>query len=124
MRRLVRMILLGLEDALLEDESPWMCVTCNACEERCPMGVHPFEVGLALRRWQSRKDETYIPPSLPEVFERGHTQAVEKVQALRKSVGLEEVPPTVVKFPELLEKFRAMLRETDVVRENDYMFQA
>ncbi|MFC1994523.1 4Fe-4S dicluster domain-containing protein [Chloroflexota bacterium] len=123
MRRLVRMILLGLEDELLDDETPWMCVTCNACEERCPMGAHPFEVGLAIRRWQSSKDETYIPPSVPEVFERGHTQPVDKVKELRKSVGLEEVPPTIVRFPHLLEKFQAMLRETELVREHDYMFR-
>jgi heterodisulfide reductase subunit C len=122
-RKLVRMVLLGLEDELLEDETPWMCVTCNACEERCPMGVHPFEIGLSIRRWQSREDATYIPPSIPEVFERGHTQPVDRVHELRKSVGLEEMPPTIVKFPELLEKFRDMLRETDVVKKHDFMFR-
>ncbi|MFC1919313.1 4Fe-4S dicluster domain-containing protein [Chloroflexota bacterium] len=122
-RRLVRKVLLGLEEELLDDESPWMCVTCHACEERCPMGVHPFEVSLAIRRWQSRKDESYIPPSVPEVFETGHTQPVNKVQELRRSVGLEEVPPTIVKFPELLRDFQKMLRETDIVKENDYMFK-
>ena len=87
------------------------------------MGVRPFEVGLAIRRWQSRKDEAYIPLAATEVFQRGHTQPVEKVRELRKSVGLEEVPPTVVKFPALLKKFQAMLRETELVRENDYMFK-
>ena len=122
-RRLVRMVVFGLEDELLDDETPWACTTCHACEQWCPMGVHPFEVGLAIRRWQYRNDETFLPPSVPEVFERGHTQAVEKVKDLMKSVGLEEVTPTVVKFPDLLEKFRAMLRETDIVKEHDYMFK-
>ncbi len=122
-RRLVRMVLLGLEDELLEDESPWICVTCTACEEMCPMGVRPFEVGLAIKRWQSRKDETYIPQAATEVFETGHTQPVGKSQELRKPFGLEEVPPTIVKFPELLKKFQAMLKETELVRENDYMFK-
>ena len=117
------MVLLGLEDELLDDETPWTCVTCNACEEMCPMGVHPFEVGLAIRRWQSHQDETYIPPSLPEVFEKGHTQPVDKVIELRKSVGLEAVPPTIVKFPDLLEKYHAMLRETELIKEHDYMFK-
>ena len=123
MRKLVRMVLFGLEDELLDDETPWLCVTCNACEERCPMGVHPFEICLAIRRWQCREDETYIPPSIPEVFQRGHTQPVEKVHELRKSVGLEEIPPTIAKFPELLEKFQDMLRETDIVKEHDFMFR-
>lgn len=123
MRRLVRTVLLGLQDKLLNDESPWMCVTCNACEERCPMGVHPFEVGMAIRRWQSSKDETFVPPSVIEVFERGHTQAVDKSGELRKSVGLDGPPPTIVRFPDLLQKFRAMLRETELVKKNDYMFK-
>ncbi len=123
MRRLIRMILLGLEDELLDDETPWLCVTCSACEELCPMGVRPFEVGLAVRRWQSRKDEAYIPLAAAEIFQRGHTQPVEKARELRKSVGLEEAPPTVVRFPELLKMFQAMLRETEVVRRADYMFK-
>ena len=87
------------------------------------MGVHPFEVCLAIRRWQSHNDETYIPQSLPEVFERGHTQPVEKVKVLRRSVGLEEVPPTIARFPDLLEKFRSMLRQTEIVEEHDFMFK-
>ena len=53
-----------LEDELLEEESPWLCVSCSACEEMCPMDVKPFEICLAIRRWQSRKDEAYIPPSV------------------------------------------------------------
>jgi len=122
-RNLVRKVLLGLEDELLEDETPWLCVTCSACEEMCPMGVHPFEVCLAIRRWQARNDETFIPASVAEVFETGHTQPVGGVGERRRAVGLEEVPPTIARFPGLLEKFREMLRGTDIVRDNDYMFK-
>ena len=122
-RNLVRMVLLGMEDRLIDEESPWLCVTCSACEEMCPMDVKPFELCLAIRRWQSQKDETYIPQAATEIFERGHTQPVEKAQELRKSVRLEEVPASVVKFPELLKKFQDMLEQTDIVKKNDYMFR-
>jgi heterodisulfide reductase subunit C len=122
-RDLVRKVLLGLSDSLLEDETPWLCVTCSACEEMCPMGVHPFEVCLALRRWQARNDESFIPAAVAEVFETGHTQPLDRVAEKRKAVGLDEVPPTIAKFPEMLEKFREMLRETDLVKNNDYMFK-
>jgi len=122
-RTLIRKVLLGLEDMLLEDQTPWLCVTCSACEERCPMEASPFEVCLAIRRWQSRKDETYIPAAITEIFETGHTQAVGQVKEKRKSLGLEEVPPTIIKFPELLKSFQEMLRNTDIVKENDYMFK-
>lgn len=120
-RNLVRMVLLGLEDELLEEETPWMCVSCSVCEEMCPMGVRPFEVCLAIRRWQCKQDETYIPPVTTEMFQQGCTHAYNK--ELRKSLGLKEMPPTIAKFPELLKKFQDMLRKTDLVRENDYMFE-
>ena len=87
------------------------------------MGVKPFEVGLAIRRWQTRKDETYIPLSTTEVFQTGHTQPVEKVGELRRSLGLDEVQPSVVKFPDLLKKFQAMLKDTEIVKDHDYMFK-
>jgi heterodisulfide reductase subunit C len=115
-------VLLGLEDDLLDEDTPWTCITCSKCEEMCPMGVKPFELCLAIRRWQCRNDETRIPQSLPEVFERGYTQPVEKVKALRESLGLEELP-TLVQYPELLKRFQSMLKKTHIIKENDYMFK-
>ena len=122
MRRLARLVLFGLQDELLDDDTPWSCVSCSKCEEVCPMGVRPFELGLAIRRWQCRNDETRIPPSLPEFFKEGYTQPVARAVELRKSVGLPEVS-TIDKHPEMLEGFQKMLLETEVVRENNYMFK-
>ena len=122
MRRLARMVLLGLEDELLDDDTPWACVSCSKCEEVCPMGVRPFELGLAIRRWQCRNDETRIPPSLPGLFAEGYTQPVAKVAALRESVGLPETL-AIGKCPEMLSQFQDMLMATEVVRKNDYMFK-
>lgn len=122
-RDLVRKVLLGLSESLLEDETPWLCVTCSACEEMCPMGVKPFEICLAVRRWQARNDESFIPASVAEIFETGHTQPVDRVREKRRAVGLDEVPPTIARFPEMLEKFREMLRETDLVKNNEFMFK-
>ena len=121
-RNLVRKVLLGLEDDLLDDDSPWTCVTCSKCEEMCPMGVKPFELCLAIRRWQCRNDETRIPQSLPELFERGYTQPVEKSQSIRASVGLGDLS-LLVHDPDLLKRFQDMLRETSIVKENSYMFK-
>jgi len=121
-RKLIRMVLFGLEDELLDEDTPWACVTCSKCEEMCPMGVRPFEVGLAIRRWQVRNDETRIPPSTTAIFSEGYTQAVGKVKELRSSLGLDELP-TIDKDKDLHKKFRDALRETDLVKENDYMFK-
>jgi heterodisulfide reductase subunit C len=123
MRRLARKVLYGLEDELLDDDTPWSCVSCSKCEEVCPMGVRPFELGLAIRRWQCRNDETRIPPSLPELFKEGYTQPVSKAIQLRESVGLNEMC-TIEKYPEMLKGFQDMLIETEIIKNNDYMFKA
>jgi heterodisulfide reductase subunit C len=119
--KLARMVVLGLEDELLDEDTPWLCVTCSRCEEMCPQDVKPFELLLAIRRWQCREDETRLPQSLPELYERGYTQAVDGGE-MRKAVGLDELL-TIADYPGLLEKFRAMLREIQIVKQNDYMFQ-
>ena len=84
------------------------------------MDVKPFELALAIRRWQCRIDETRIPPVLPEFFERGYTQPVEQKE-LRESLGLDELP-SLGTVPGLLEKFQAMLREFEIIKNNAYMF--
>ena len=121
-RSLVRKVVLGLEDSLLDDDTPWTCVTCSRCEEFCPMGVRPFELGIAIRQWQCENDESRIPPASVEVFQRGYTQAVGKDLELRKSVGLTERLPTLDQRPELLKRFQAMLGQVEIIQDNDYMF--
>ncbi len=86
------------------------------------MGVRPFEVCLAIRRWQCRNDETRIPMATAEVFQRGYTQPVEKAQELRRKVGLTEVLPTISEYPEKLKSFQDMLMEVDIIKENDYVY--
>ena len=116
------MVELGLEDELLDEDSPWSCVTCSRCEEVCPMDVRPFELCLAIRQWQCRNDETRIPLSTTEIYERGYTQPVEKSDAIRRSVGLTERLPVITDFPERLEGFRAMLMEIALIEQNRYMY--
>ena len=121
-RNLVRMVLLGLEDDLLDEDTPWSCVTCSRCEEVCPMGVNPFEIVLEIRRWQCRNDETRIPPSIVEIYNRGYTQPVDAAKEVRESVGLKETLPTLPELPELQKKFQDMLMEIEIIKQNDYMF--
>ncbi len=122
-RNLARMVILGMEDELLDEDTPWTCVTCSRCEEMCPMDVKPFELCLAIRKWQCENDPTRIPPSLVELYERGYTQAVEKKGELRVQLGLPEKLPALTEYPEKLEKFREMLMRTKVISTNDYMFK-
>ena len=87
------------------------------------MDVKPFELCLAIRRWQSANDETRIPPSLVELYHRGYTQAVEGIAEQRKALGLPEKLPVLGDYPEQLEKFQEMLLKTPVIADNDYMFK-
>ncbi|MFA4901542.1 MAG: 4Fe-4S dicluster domain-containing protein [Desulfobaccales bacterium] len=121
-RNLARKVILGLEEELLADDTPWACVSCSRCEEMCPMDVMPFEMILAIRQWQCRNDETLIPPAIVEIYKRGYTQAVGVNTELRESLGLPPLP-TITNNPEQLELFREMLMKIELLSDNDYMFK-
>ena len=86
------------------------------------MDVKPFELCLAIRRWQCENDPMRIAPAVIEIYKRGYTQAVEKNTEQRKALGLPEKLPTITEYPDQLEKFQKMLMQTRVISENDYMF--
>ena len=115
------MVVFGLEDDLLEEDTPWTCVSCSRCEEVCPMDVKPFEVGLAIRRWQCRNDETRIPMAIVDLYQRGYTQAVGEVGELREELGLPPAP-VITEHPELLDKFRKLMMQVEIISDNAYMF--
>ncbi len=119
-KRLIHIIKLGLREKLLEEETPWMCVTCGGCEERCPREAEPFEIVLAVRRWQCKEDDTYVPLVLGEIFSRGHTQNV--LNPIRKELGLPEIR-TVANNEEALRKFREIIKETNVYKKYSYIFR-
>lgn len=37
--RIIRMAILGFKKEVLESDFIWLCSSCYACQERCPMGV-------------------------------------------------------------------------------------
>jgi heterodisulfide reductase subunit C len=120
-RNLARKVLYGLEEELFEEDTPWACVSCSRCEEMCPMDVKPFELILHIRMWQSTNDETRVPPSITEIYNRGYTQAVATNEELREQLGLKPLP-TITKNEDQLKLFQEMLMKTPVVEANSYMF--
>jgi len=120
-RNLARMVILGLEEELLNNPTPWACTSCTRCEEMCPMDVRPFELILAIRKWQAANDPTYLPNAVVDVYRRGYSQPVGVNMELRESLGLHALP-TITNMPEMLKLFREMLMKTPVISENDYMF--
>ena len=122
-RNLARIVILGLEDELLDDDTPWTCVTCSRCEEMCPMDVKPFELCLAVRKWQCANDPTRIPTAIVEIYNRGYTQPVDRNTEQRRALGLPEKLPVLTEYPELLARFREMLMQTEIIQANDFMFK-
>jgi heterodisulfide reductase subunit C len=120
-RNLARKVMLGLEEQLFEEDTPWACVSCSRCEEMCPMDVKPFELILHIRQWQASNDETRVPPSIVEIYKRGYTQAVGTNVETREALGLPPLP-IITNNEEQLKMFREMLMKTPVVAANDYMF--
>ena len=47
--RMVWELMQGNGEEMLEARSPWVCLSCMACEQRCPKGVSPCAVMEAVR---------------------------------------------------------------------------
>jgi heterodisulfide reductase subunit C len=93
-RKIIRMAILGMRDAVLKSEFIWLCSTCYTCTERCPQGVKFTEVINALSNIASK--EGYIHPAL-----KMQAELLEKEGSLyeigdfdnkkREKIGLPEV---------------------------------
>jgi len=60
-RRIIRMAVLGLREAVLSSDFVWLCSTCYSCYERCPQDVRITELMHAIKNVAVR--EGYIHPS-------------------------------------------------------------
>ncbi len=49
-RTLFAMIAAGMRDAVLRSNTPWYCVSCYYCMERCPQEIHITDVMYTLKR--------------------------------------------------------------------------
>jgi len=63
-RKIIRMILLGMRDTVLQSEFIWLCSTCYTCYDRCPQDVQLTSIMTALRNMAVR--EGYVHPAFRE----------------------------------------------------------
>jgi heterodisulfide reductase subunit C len=105
-RQIFLKVCLGIGKGLVGADSPiWKCTTCYTCYERCPAGVKPVEVILALRNLSF--EEGSCPKSLKEirarVLEYGAVGVpTRRIEELRQAMGL----PTIDEHTNLdLERF-------------------
>ena len=111
-RRLMKYCIYGLAEPLMHDKGVWGCTTCHLCSERCPEGASPFELVMAIRRYQSQEGK--LPQALRSIANNiitlGHSVDIEdKHKKARASVGLPELPPTIIGHPEMLKEVKAIV---------------
>jgi len=114
-RSIIRKSLMGLKNEVIEDDSLWECVTCYACQERCPRGVAIVDVVKILRNMQSQAGKMAQAHKMVGTFvlKTGHGVPInDATMELRKRVGLGELPPTTHQFPEALEEVQNILKKT------------
>ncbi|WP_028583863.1 4Fe-4S dicluster domain-containing protein [Desulfogranum mediterraneum] len=109
-RNLIRSLLNGQLEEIIEDSSSWGCQACNRCTEVCPQGVRPQEVVFAFRRYQANElaFSTSAVTSQMNLYETGHAVFTDPKE-LRRQVGLPEVPPTSAFNKQAQEEIQALI---------------
>ncbi|MEM2901793.1 MAG: CoB--CoM heterodisulfide reductase subunit C [Candidatus Bathyarchaeia archaeon] len=113
-RRLMEKVLMGFEDVLNSDDL-WLCTTCYVCFDRCPRDAQPTSVIKRLRNIAVRKGFMKAAhQKVARLFcDTGHLVPInDEVRAVRKSLGLSELPPTVHSYPESLKELETILEAT------------
>ena len=114
-RNVVRKSVMGLKEEVISDDTIWMCATCYECQERCPRGIKIVDVVKTVRNFAAQAG--YMAPAHKMtgsfVIKTGHGVPInDATMALRKSVGLEELPPTTHQFPGALEEVQKIFKAT------------
>jgi len=110
-RTIMRMAILGLKSALLDDGLIWLCTGCYACQENCPQGVRPTDVIEALRNLAVRMGRYHpsLRAKVEPIFEFGRMYEITEFEnEMREGYGLPPVPSVRV------EELRAILRAAGV----------
>jgi heterodisulfide reductase subunit C len=93
-RQIFLKVCLGVGEGLTGEDSPiWKCTTCYTCSERCPAGVKPLDVILALRNLSFKQGACPegVKAVRASVLEKGVVGAVtQRITDLRKRMNLPE----------------------------------
>ncbi|WP_025322762.1 4Fe-4S dicluster domain-containing protein [Deferrisoma camini] len=86
--QVIRYLQLGLEERVLEANTPWICASCLQCRAVCPKGVDLARIMEAVRMLQLRKgrNEIRLQDLPPEYLKR--VPQILLISASRKFVPL------------------------------------
>ena len=110
---LMRRLHLGLGDELLSSDILWMCVSCETCSARCPMGINVAAVMDALRKLAVRRGAAKPEGNVP-LFNRAFLKTV---QAFGRTYDIAMIAGYKLGSGRLLadtEKFPTMLKKRKI----------
>lgn len=111
-RNILLKVQLGLRDEVLSSDDLWLCTTCYTCQERCPRKVPATDIvrllrNIAFEEGHVKKEHLTV---VRNFITTGHAVLLtDEVKKARVKLGLEELPPTTLKFTEWLEKINKIL---------------
>jgi len=112
---IMRRLHLDAGDELLESDILWMCVSCETCSARCPMGIDVAAVMDALRHLALEKGTSKQEGNVP-LFNRaflktvqmfGRTYDIAMIAAYK--IGSLKLMNDTEKFPSMLKKKKIAL---------------
>ena len=112
---IMRRLHLGVGDELLDSDIVWMCVSCETCSARCPMGIDVAAVMDALRTLALEKGASKQEGNVP-LFNRafletvkffGRTYDIAMIAAYK--MGTLKLMDDTEKFPKMLKKRKIAL---------------
>ncbi len=95
------------DESVLSDPDIWLCTTCYQCYDRCPRDLLVTDAIIALRNLASARGfiSDKHRKTVDILHRTGHAVPInDKIRAIRKELGLPELPPTIFCFPEEVER--------------------
>ena len=125
-RLFMRRAVLGLEDEALTDPDLWLCTTCYSCTDRCPRGIAPTDVIMAMRNLAFKRD--IIPRNFLKtvqlIYKTGHGVPNNDVnRAARVKLGLDADPPTTHSYPEFIPGIQKSIDHFDMKQNADRILE-
>ena len=99
-RQIMNRAALGDPDVLKERDI-WLCTTCYTCFDRCPRDLKITDALIELRNLASTRGfiSDKHRKTVGILHKTGHGVPInDKIMAIRKELGLPEIPPTIAKF--------------------------
>ncbi|MBN1507670.1 MAG: 4Fe-4S dicluster domain-containing protein [Sedimentisphaerales bacterium] len=112
---IMRRLHLGIGDELLDSDMIWMCVSCETCSSRCPMGIDVAAVMDALRKLAVQRGSAKPQGNVP-LFNRaflktvqvfGRTYDIAMITAYK--LGSGKLTADTEKFPTMIKKGKIAL---------------